>query len=116
MPQMGMGTVRRRARHRNPGTDSLLWLIYFPTNPAIPFLPHPLSSYTQAQFPEELRLRSEQHSPIIKSQLSKTNLLTMAKHNEEGWKHTDGYFPFTLLLSNTAGTVSLKDTQIYDEG
>ena len=24
---------------------------------------------------------------IIKSQLSKMNLLTMAKHNEEGWKH-----------------------------
>lgn len=91
MSQMGMGTVRGRAGHRNPGRDSLLWLIYFPTNPAIPFLPHPLSSYTQAQFPEEGRLRSEQYSLIMKSQLSKTNLLTMAKHNEEGWKHTDGY-------------------------
>lgn len=57
-------------------------------NPAILTISSP-PHFIQQSGPIPQREGSDLHgaSLVIKSQLSKTNLLTMAKQNEEGWKH-----------------------------
>lgn len=91
----GEGNLRTRTHSRSSFTSQ--------ANPAILAVPPPPPSIQHSGPIPQRRGGADPHGAnlIIHSQLSKTNLLTMAKRNEEGWKRRR-LLPFLLPLHAAA--------------